>query len=184
MSEHRQRQTLLGGLLAMVLMATAPATANASEGCAQMSLNFLFCAEGSPWAEAHRVQFGDGSAMELEPYWLEYSEQWATRQAGDTLQEALDDLLAEMHEADVADGLNPPEVVLRDGFETGQLRVERVVNLIDLGDDMPELMAVMIAESGDARIALLLGIDDTIAPEDFARSARDLVELIRPGQEG
>lgn len=184
MSERGFSETLVSGLLATALLATAPAAAVASGDCNAMSPNFVICADGSPWAEARWVQFGDGAAIELAPYWLEFAEHWVTGQDEAPLEAALDDLLREMLAAEAEEGMAPPEPLLRDRFETGHLSVERIVQLIDMGDGTREMMAIMIAESTFARIALMLGIDTEITADDFARSARDLAELIRPGQEG
>lgn len=180
------RRALLAAAAAFALLAPAPAAA--ADDCAPMSAHFVFCAEGSEWAGARWIQFGDGSALELGPYYVEFAEHWAGRNAsaeqGGTLEGALDALLAMMAEAEHDEGMQPPALLMRDQFDTEALTVVRAVKQIDMDDDEPLLMATMIAQGEGARIAVIFGNDDETDAAELAQQARGFVALIRPGQEG
>lgn len=181
MSEQRMRRALMGAAMTAAMLATPPALA---ESCAPLSANFVLCSEGTPWAEARHIQFGDGTALEMGPYYLEFVEHWAEHTEDSTVDAALDELLALMQEHDRDEGMDPPALLLHDRFEAGSLVVARVVQSIDTGDDEPFLMATMIAEGEGARIAVMFGNDDAVALEDLSDEARAFVALIRPAQEG
>ncbi len=173
------RAALSGGLLATALL-IGPAAARAD--CAPLSANFVLCAQGTLWAGAEWAQFGDGASLELGGYYLEFSEQWVTRKADTTLDVALDVFVAELDDEDRAEGLTPPVTLSRDQFETGTLRVVRVVQNIEPDDDTPLYVAVMLAEGGGERIALTFGHEVLADLEALDREARALVALIHPAQ--
>jgi len=183
MSDHGLRKAMAGAALALALM--APLSASAQD-CAPLSAGFELCANGTPWAEARWIQFGDGAAIEMGPYYLEFAEHWAGRNDDSTLDGALDTLLAVMLEHELEEGMDPPETMLRDAFETDALSVVRVVQSIDMGDDTPLLMATMIAEgAGDGpRIAVMFSHDDVVTLDRLNQKTQDFVALIRPAQEG
>jgi len=174
------RAALTAGLLAAAVLA-GPGAARAD--CTPLSANFVLCAEGTPWAAAEWHQFGDGASLELDGFFLEFTEHWATRDDGTALDAALDSLLDEMAAQDDEDGVAAAEMLLRDRFDSGALRVVRMVHNIDPEDDEPLLMAVMLAEGAGARIALFLGHADEIDLETLDREARALVALIHPARE-
>lgn len=173
----------------------------AAEDCAALSAHFMLCAQGSPWAGATWHPFGDGAALELGPYTLDFTEHWMTREDGVALDAALEVLLHERHlvrqdedseDGDSADGESadgesaraaPLLLLLRDRFDTGHLRVERALQRIDMADGSHEITAVMLAQGRAARIGLFLGAEAGTAPADLAREARALAEMIRPWQE-
>lgn len=174
------RKTLMGVLAAGALLFPGPL---AAQGCGTMSAHFQFCPEGSPWAEARWIQFGDGSAIEMGAYYVEFVEHWAGRSTDGTLDAALDALLAEMTEYGIEEGMAPPVALIRDRFETETLAVVRALTSTDMDDDQPLLMATMIAEGAGARIAVMFGNDDETAADALAQQAESFVALIRPGQE-
>lgn len=181
MSEQRCRRALMGAAMTAALLITTPAFA---ESCAPLSPHFELCPQGTPWTEARWISFGDGTAIEMGPYYLEFAEHWAGRSDSGTLDAALDALLGEMLEAEREEGMDPPETLLRDTFEAGPLVVARVVQSVDMGDDEPLLMATMIIEGEGARIAVMFGNDGAVALDDLSDDARAFVALIRPAQEG
>jgi len=183
MSEHGLHKTLMSAVVAAALLATAPAPATAGN-CASLSANFALCADGTPWSGARWIAFGDGAALEMGAYYVEFAEHWAGRSDEATLDAALDALLAEMSALEIEDGMAPPETLLRDSFETGPLQVVRAVQSVDMGDDKPMLMATMIAESDGARIVVMFGEDDAMPLGELTEAARAFVTLIRPAQEG
>lgn len=191
-SERRFNTMLASTLMAAMLLTASlfPAPASATEAgaetaeCNTLSDNFLFCPESGPWAEARWLQFGDGAALELGAYWLEFSEHWLQRSPDEGLDEALDSVLSEVQEADREEGFDPPELLIRDHLETGDLRVARALHRVDAGDGDLMLIATMIASSTDARILLMLGNDDDVTPDEMDSTIRDLISLIRPAQEG
>lgn len=194
-------------LLAAALAVPSPAIAEdrtaedrTAEDCAALSAHFMLCAQGSPWAGATWHPFGDGAALELGPYTLDFTEHWMTREDGVALDAALEVLLHERHlvrqdedseDGDSADGESAdgesaraaPLLLLRDRFDTGHLRVERALQRIDMADGSHEITAVMLAQGRAARIGLFLGAEAGTAPADLAREARALAEMIRPWQE-
>ncbi|MFN4099876.1 MAG: hypothetical protein ACK4GT_08870, partial [Pararhodobacter sp.] len=132
----------LTGALAALLLATAPAAAPAAAAdCAPLSANFELCPGDTFWAGAEWHQFGDGAGVAIGPYYIEVTEHWAGRSEGATLDADLDAVLAEMGTYEMDEGMDPSEPLLRDAFEAGPLQVVRKVQSIDMGDDMPLLMA-------------------------------------------
>ena len=181
MSEQRLRGAFMGVAMTAATLAAAPAIA---ESCAPLSANFELCTEGTPWAEAEWFQFGDGASIQMGPYYIELTEHWIAGDARASLEDTLDALLAEMLEADRDEGMAPPETLLRDTFEAGALTVVREVVSIDMDDDMPMLMATMVAEGEGTRIAVMFSHDDTVALDELGNAAQGFVALIRPAQEG
>ncbi|MCC5971169.1 MAG: hypothetical protein JJU15_14590 [Pararhodobacter sp.] len=185
MSERRFKMMLAGALTATMLLTTPSSATEAGAGeCNTLSANFVICPESSPWAEARWLQFGDGAALKLGAYWLEFSEDWLQRSPEEGLDEALDAVLSEVQEADREEGFDPPEQLIRDHLETEELRVVRALHRVDAGDGDMMLIATMIASSTDARILLMLGNDNDVTPDEMDSTIRDLISLIRPGQEG
>jgi hypothetical protein len=179
MSERGWRTILAAGAVAMLLSVPAQATTD----CAPLSASFELCADGTPWAEARWISFGDGVALELGDYYLEFIEDWATRQDDDPLDTALDALLAEMNELDDELGIEAPELLRRDAFDSPPLIVARAVKDIAEQGDVPLLMAVMIAAAPEGRIAVMFGHDGEIDLDTLDREARSLIALVRPAEE-
>lgn len=182
MSEPIWRSILAAATAAALLSGPA----RAASGCALVSQNFALCTQGTPWAQARWISFGDGAALELDGFYLEITEDWATRQDSDPLDAALDALLAEMNEADVAEGARVAELLHRDAFESPPLQVVRAVHDIAEVDDDPLLMAVMLArdtQGANARIALMFGHDGDIDNDTLDQQARSLIALVRPAEE-
>lgn len=182
MPDIRRRALPLAAALTLALALPAAASA---EACSGLGRNFVICPAGTPWDSARWNQFGDGAALESNGYSLEFTESWAGRRNGDTLDAALDNLLAEFAAEELAEGYAAPGTLLRDSFDTGALQVVRAI--IEVQDDDgadPFLMATMIAESRDLRIMLMLSHDDDIALADLDATARAVAALVRPAQEG
>jgi len=180
MSDRRWTSILTAGAAALML-STSPA--HAATACAPLSTSFQLCADGTPWAEARWISFGDGVALELGDFYLEFVEDWATRQDDDPMDTALDALLAEMNELDDELGLNAPELLHRDAFESPPLSVVRAVKDIAEQGDEPLLMAVMIAAAPQGRIAVMFGHDGEIDLDTLDHEARSLIALVRPAEE-
>jgi hypothetical protein len=183
------RHTVLWAALALALStgaaqaqsgdpaATVPVTEAA---CFDLTQHFRICPARTDWALARWVQFADGSALEGDDLWLEFTESWAARRDGETLDQALDGLLAQITEHARLEQFDDFTVLLTDLLQTDTLQVARAIYRIELRPDPPLLIASMIAEGAGQRINLMVGHIEVVDDAQIERTARDLAELIHP----
>lgn len=170
--------TVLAGALLALGLSAGPVLSEAA--CYDLTQNFRLCPANTPWAMAQWVQFGDGAALEGEDLWLEFSEHWITRQDGDTLDQALDGLLAEISDHAEDEGFDDFSLLIRDRFDSGSLQVVRAVYLLELTPEPPLQIATMIAEAGGQRIMLMVGHVEVVETAQIDQTARDLAALVHP----
>lgn len=168
---------------AALALCLSSGTASAESGCSGLTAHFQICPAETPWATAERVQFGDGTALEGDDLWLEFTESWATRREGDTLEAALEALVARITAHARAEQFDDFEILLTDRLETATLEVARAVYLIEVAPNEPVVMAAMIAEGGGQRVMLLVGHTEVVDTNQIDRTARELAALIRPARE-
>lgn len=173
------RRAAVGAAAALALCLSA-GTASAGGACSGLTEHFRICPAETPWATAERVQFGDGTALEGDDLWLEFTESWSTRREGDTLEAAFEALVARITAHARAERFDDFEILLTDRLETASLQVARAVYRIEMAPDEPLLMAAMIAEGGGQRVMLLVGHTEVVDSDQIDRTARDLVALIHP----
>ena len=168
-------------LAAALALALPLGAAAEPQDCGRLSPQFAICGGTGPWARAEWRQFGDGASLHVDGFWLDFNAAWAGRDPAQTLDAALDAVLARIAEAEDA----PLDIRLRDTIETAHLRVARSMHVVPAPEGHePFLVMVMMAEGGGQRILLMLGHYEVIAPEFLDRAARELAETIRPGTEG
>jgi len=157
----------------------------AAADCHALPAGFALCPAGAPWAEVRRVEFGHGVAFEAGDWWLEAIDLPDGFQEADSLDAALDALIAASNEEAQAEGLPASEVVARERFATDTLEVASVTMLADLGaEDGVIPIASLIAEAGGHRIALMLDYMEDIAADALHDALRDIVGMVRPAPEG
>ena len=181
MSEPR---ALVWPAVALVLAAgAAPAQTPAplpEAACYDLTQHFRICPARTDWALAEWVQFADGSALEGDDLWLEFTESWAARRDGETLDQALAGLVAQITEHARLEQFDDFQVLLTDRLATDSLQVARAIYRIELRPDPPLLIASMIAEGAGQRIKLMVGHTQPIDDTQIERTARDLAALVHP----
>ena len=170
----KMKRARLCGTVAGLLLAAIPVAALAQE-CAPMSRHFVFCDDGTDWAEAEWGQSGDGATIVLGDLRLDFTEDWMGR---DDAQDAGAALLNEMS----ADARH--EQLSRDSFPAGELSVSRVIQTASGDSDPAVLRATMIAGAGAGRILLRLEAPADLPVEEIDRRAREVAGLVRLAEGG
>ena len=173
----KMKRARLCGTVAGLLLAAVPVAALAQE-CAPMSRHFVFCDDGTDWAEAEWEQSGDGATIVLGDLRLDFTEDWMGRDDAQDAGAALTALLDEM----VPD--TRPEDMMRDSFPAGELTVARVIRAAIVDSDPAAMRAVMIARAGKARILLRLDAPGDLPVQEIDRLSRDVAGLVRLAEGG
>lgn len=173
----KMMHTRLCGTVAGLLLAAVPVAALAQE-CAPMSRHFVFCDDGTDWAEAEWEQSGDGATIVLGDLRLDFTEDWMGRDDAQDAGTALTALLNKM----TADARH--EELSRDSFPAGELSVSRVIQTVSVDSDPPVLRATMIAGAGAGRIVLRLEAPADLPVEEIDRRAREVAGLVRLAEGG
>ena len=167
--------------LAVVVALLAAGAAQAdTQDCTALPVGFVLCAEGTVWADAEMLEFDNGVAFEMDPYWLEVFPAPESVQSAAPFEAVLDamaDLIAEQARNE---GLGTPETLTRDTFETDNASFATLTTRVDLPEDDPMIYMTMIADAGEARIILTLDSDIASSIDGVPQVLRELADLIRP----
>jgi hypothetical protein len=154
---------------ATLALAAAPALA---QECRDLTGPFVLCPGVTPWASAAWIAGDYGTRISQGGLIFEFADM--TGHPAPTAEAALQDILRGVPRD--RNG-NPPEALIRDGFDTEALQVARVVFRLE-GSGGAALYAMMIARGGDGLLRLMLTAYPEVPLAAFDRATRDLAGLV------
>lgn len=164
-----------------IALALMPGMALAEVDCLPLPLDYVFCADGTAWPDARRIDMGDGVAFEAGDLWLEV---FAVPEDLPADMPLMDLLVLIQTESAEDEGYAPSELVDRSEFSTPYLTVAALTQRVDMGGGAMEHMVVMLAEGARGRIFVSLDPGMDVAADDLFADTQSLVELIRPANGG
>lgn len=159
---------VLAGALALI--------ATPAFSCDHLTRHFEICTGGTPWEDGRWESAGDSDTLWLGDIGYVSFEDYLGRDSARSIEAERETLLAEWQDSIAA-------LHAEDAFETGDLRVVRLITSRAWPDGPAFIEATMIAEAGDRpgqRLMMRVTAPAGTPPADLDALSRGYAGLIRP----